>query len=88
MVTDHAKEDSEGQMELTDDDEEDLCRVWDMAMDKVVFFLCVFYLISSFGIVFAHTDSFIAGPSMFVPLLYKLTFYVPCAGCGWLSAGI
>ncbi|XP_077566432.1 protein saal1 [Stigmatopora nigra] len=28
--------DSEGQMELTDDEEDDLCRVWDMAMDKDV----------------------------------------------------
>lgn len=36
MVTEHSDEDSEGQMQLTDDDEEDLCRVWDMAMDKDV----------------------------------------------------
>ncbi|KAF7658621.1 hypothetical protein LDENG_00009960 [Lucifuga dentata] len=36
MVTEHAEEDSDGQMQLTDDDEEDLCRVWDMAMDKDV----------------------------------------------------
>ncbi|XP_077452620.1 protein saal1 isoform X2 [Stigmatopora argus] len=28
--------DSEGQMQLTDDEEDDLCRVWDMAMDKDV----------------------------------------------------
>lgn len=35
MVTEHLETDSEGQMELSDDDEEDLCRVWDMAMDKV-----------------------------------------------------
>lgn len=28
---------SEGQMELPDEDEEDLCKVWDMAMDKVNF---------------------------------------------------
>lgn len=35
MVTEHLEMDSEGQMELSDDDEEDLCRVWDMAMDKV-----------------------------------------------------
>lgn len=35
MVTEHAEGDSEGQMELTDGDEEDLCKVWDMAMDKV-----------------------------------------------------
>lgn len=34
MVTEHA-EVSEGQMELPDEDEEDLCKVWDMAMDKV-----------------------------------------------------
>lgn len=26
---------SEGQMELPDEDEENLCKVWDMAMDKV-----------------------------------------------------
>lgn len=36
MVTEHSERDSEGQMELPDDDEEDLCRVWDMAMDKDV----------------------------------------------------
>ncbi|XP_041852417.1 protein saal1 [Melanotaenia boesemani] len=34
MVTEHSEEDSEGQ--LSDDDEEDLCRIWDMAMDKDV----------------------------------------------------
>lgn len=37
MVTEHAEGDSEGQMELPDEDEEDLCKVWDMAMDKVTF---------------------------------------------------
>ncbi|KAG7245447.1 hypothetical protein INR49_010898 [Caranx melampygus] len=36
MVTEHSEKNSEGQMELPDDDEEDLCRVWDMAMDKDV----------------------------------------------------
>ncbi|KAM7002241.1 protein saal1 [Tautogolabrus adspersus] len=36
MVTEHLEEDSEGEMPLADDDEEDLCRVWDMAMDKDV----------------------------------------------------
>ncbi|XP_061773206.1 protein saal1 [Nerophis ophidion] len=36
MVTKPSEEDSEGQMQLTDDDEEDLCRVWDMAMDRDV----------------------------------------------------
>lgn len=36
MVTEHAEVDSEGQMELPDEDEEDLCKVWDMAMDKVM----------------------------------------------------
>ncbi|XP_049429181.1 protein saal1 [Epinephelus fuscoguttatus] len=36
MVKEHAEVDSEGQMELPDDDEENLCRVWDMAMDKDV----------------------------------------------------
>ncbi|XP_061630644.1 protein saal1 [Phyllopteryx taeniolatus] len=35
MVT-KPPEDSEGQMQLTEDEEEDLCRVWDMAMDKDV----------------------------------------------------
>lgn len=39
MVTEHSEKDSEGQMELPDDDEEDLCRVWDMAMDKVELFI-------------------------------------------------
>ncbi|XP_072291461.1 protein saal1 isoform X2 [Eucyclogobius newberryi] len=36
MVTQHAEEASSGPMDLSDDDEEDLCRVWDMAMDKDV----------------------------------------------------
>uniref|UniRef100_A0A3Q4BE37 Serum amyloid A like 1 n=1 Tax=Mola mola TaxID=94237 RepID=A0A3Q4BE37_MOLML len=36
MVTEHLELDSEGQMQLPDEDEEDLCRVWDMAMDKDV----------------------------------------------------
>lgn len=36
MVTEHSEVDSEGQMQLPDDDEEDLCKVWDMAMDKDV----------------------------------------------------
>ncbi|XP_071760895.1 protein saal1 [Centroberyx gerrardi] len=36
MVTEHAEEDSDGQMQLPEDEEEDLCRVWDMAMDKDV----------------------------------------------------
>lgn len=43
MVTEHLELDSEGQMQLPDEDEEDLCRVWDMAMDKVhitFFFTC------------------------------------------------
>lgn len=35
MVTEHAEVYSEGQMELPDEDEENLCKVWDMAMDKV-----------------------------------------------------
>lgn len=35
MVTKHSEEASDGPMELSDDEEEDLCRVWDMAMDKV-----------------------------------------------------
>lgn len=39
MVTEHSEVDSEGQMQLPDDDEEDLCRVWDMAMDKVEVFI-------------------------------------------------
>ncbi|KAG7252217.1 hypothetical protein CRUP_020555, partial [Coryphaenoides rupestris] len=36
MVTKHEEEESDAQMQLADDDEEDLCRVWDMAMDKDV----------------------------------------------------
>ncbi|XP_039989690.1 protein saal1 [Xiphias gladius] len=36
MVAEHSQEKSEGQLQLPDDDEEDLCRVWDMAMDKDV----------------------------------------------------
>lgn len=35
MVTEHLEGDPEGEMQLPEDDEEDLCRVWDMAMDKV-----------------------------------------------------
>ncbi|XP_019712566.1 protein saal1 isoform X2 [Hippocampus comes] len=35
MVT-KSPEESDGQIHLTDDEEEDLCRVWDMAMDKDV----------------------------------------------------
>ena len=35
MVTKHESEDSDTPMQLADDEEEDLCRVWDMAMDKV-----------------------------------------------------
>lgn len=41
MVTEHSEVDSEGQMQLPDEDEEDLCRVWDMAMDKVELFFFV-----------------------------------------------
>lgn len=40
MVTEHLEVDSEGQMQLSDTDEEDLCRVWDMAMDKVQISVC------------------------------------------------
>ncbi|XP_031138849.1 protein saal1 [Sander lucioperca] len=36
MVTEHSEVDSEDQMQLPDDDEENLCRVWDMAMDQDV----------------------------------------------------
>ncbi|XP_032406324.1 protein saal1 [Xiphophorus hellerii] len=36
MVTEHSEENSEDQMQLSDDEEEDLCKVWDMAMDKDV----------------------------------------------------
>lgn len=36
IVTTHEEEDFDAQMQLADDDEEDLCRVWDMAMDKDV----------------------------------------------------
>uniref|UniRef100_A0A3B3CFN6 Serum amyloid A-like 1 n=1 Tax=Oryzias melastigma TaxID=30732 RepID=A0A3B3CFN6_ORYME len=36
MVTDLSEENPEAQMKLSDDDEEDLCKVWDMAMDKDV----------------------------------------------------
>lgn len=41
MVAEHSQEKSEGHLQLPDDDEEDLCRVWDMAMDKVEFFTFV-----------------------------------------------
>lgn len=46
MVTEHSEVNSEGPMQLPDDDEEDLCRVWDMAMDKVesLFAPCIFCL--------------------------------------------
>ncbi|XP_033824375.1 protein saal1 isoform X1 [Periophthalmus magnuspinnatus] len=36
MITKHAEEASEGPMDLSNDDEEDLCKLWDMAMDKDV----------------------------------------------------
>lgn len=36
MVTEHSEERCEGPMQLSDEEEEDLCRVWDMAMDKDV----------------------------------------------------
>uniref|UniRef100_A0A8C6UQY8 Serum amyloid A-like 1 n=1 Tax=Neogobius melanostomus TaxID=47308 RepID=A0A8C6UQY8_9GOBI len=36
MVTKHSEEATDGPMDLSDNDEEDLCRVWDMAMDKDV----------------------------------------------------
>ncbi|KAG7522656.1 SAAL1 [Solea senegalensis] len=36
MVTEHSEKDSEGPVQLSDDEEEDLCRVWDMVMDKDV----------------------------------------------------
>ena len=36
MVTDYSQEDSESQMRLTREDEDDLCKIWDMAMDKDV----------------------------------------------------
>ncbi|XP_056455125.1 protein saal1 [Gadus chalcogrammus] len=36
MVTKHESEESDTPMQLADDEEEDLCRVWDMAMDKDV----------------------------------------------------
>lgn len=41
MVTEHSEERCEGPMQLSDEEEEDLCRVWDMAMDKVDFLFCV-----------------------------------------------
>lgn len=44
MVTEHAEDESEGQMQLSDDQEEDLCKVWDMAMDKVWISLCLMCL--------------------------------------------
>lgn len=50
MVTEHAEVYSDDQMELPDEDEEDLCKVWDMAMDKVKYchlfsikFSCFFF---------------------------------------------
>nr|XP_020476585.1 protein SAAL1 isoform X2 [Monopterus albus] len=36
MVTEHTEEDCEGQIQLPEEDEEALCRIWDMAMDKDV----------------------------------------------------
>lgn len=53
MVTEHTEVHSEGQMELPDEDEEDLCKVWDMAMDKVKhchLFSIEFSFIEIFGI--------------------------------------
>ncbi|XP_028306074.1 protein saal1 [Gouania willdenowi] len=36
MVSEHSEENSQRQTQLSVDDEEDLCKVWDMAMDKDV----------------------------------------------------
>lgn len=36
MVTEQSEENCDGQTQLSDDDEGDLCKVWDMAMDKDV----------------------------------------------------
>ncbi|XP_029010057.1 protein saal1 isoform X2 [Betta splendens] len=36
IVNEKAEGDPDGQMQLSDDDEENLCKVWDMAMDKDV----------------------------------------------------
>lgn len=35
MVAKHSEENAEGQIQLSEDDEDDLCKVWDMAMNKV-----------------------------------------------------
>lgn len=43
MVTEHLEMETEGQMELSEEDEEDLCKVWDMAMDKVRSRIITFY---------------------------------------------
>lgn len=45
MVTEHLEMETEGQMELSNDDEEDLCKVWDMAMDKVHWWIITIYLL-------------------------------------------
>ncbi|XP_034032220.1 protein saal1 [Thalassophryne amazonica] len=36
IISEYSEDDSDGQMQLSDNDEDDLCRVWDMAMDKNV----------------------------------------------------
>lgn len=40
MVSEHSQE-AEGPLQLSEGDEEDLCRVWDMAMDQVSCSVCV-----------------------------------------------
>lgn len=41
MVAKHSEENTEGQMQLSEDYEEDLCKVWDMAMNKVQFLISI-----------------------------------------------
>lgn len=59
MVT-KPPEESDGQIHLTDDEEEDLCCFWDMAIDKVVYcsrFPFVHYIIITFWLCALYANS-------------------------------
>ncbi len=71
MVTEHSEVDFEGQMQLPDEDEEDLCRVWDMAMDKVEFFFSVSQAAHS-----SASQDFICHPVLLCSPCYRRTCVV------------
>jgi len=74
MVTEQESGQSDSSMELTDDLEEDLCKVWDMAMDKVN---C--YTLHS-------TSSYIAIIIIIIIYIHLTCFFSP--GRGYLSSRV